>query len=112
MDHIGEAKKGGNSKDQFLVICEALVLKMLSNANLHLVSVDMPVSANLDDASGLCIRFSSEILSNSVPCLITLALEGTCFEPLNVTVKINCEETVFGLNLLNRIVNFLGEPDR
>ena len=80
------------------MICETLALQMLSNANLSLVSVDMPVAANLDDASGLCLRFSSEILSNSMPCLITVTVEG------------NCEETVFGLNFLNRVVNFLVEP--
>lgn len=83
---------------------------MLSNAHLFLVSVDMPVAANLDDASGLRLRFSSEILSNSLTCLITIMIEGKCSEPLNVCVKVNCEETVFGLNLLNRIVNFLAEP--
>ncbi|GFY83605.1 protein affected trafficking 2 [Actinidia rufa] len=113
-DHIGELKneKGDSSliKDKFLVLCESLALKMLCNANLFLVSVDMPVAANLDDASGLCLRFSSEILSNSIPCLITVTIEGKCFEPLTVSVKVNCEETVFGLNLLNRIVNFLAEP--
>ena len=113
-NHIGELKneKGDSSliKDKFLVICESLALKMLSNANLFLVSVDMPVAANLDDASGLRLRFSSEILSNSVPCLITVTIEGKCFEPLTVSAKVNCEETVFGLNLLNRIVNFLAEP--
>ncbi|KAK9283629.1 hypothetical protein L1049_011879 [Liquidambar formosana] len=113
-DHIGELNndKGDSSliKDKFLVICESLALKMLSNANLFLVSVDMPVAANLDDASGLRLRFSSEILSNSVPCLITITIEGKCSEPLNVSVKVNCEETVFGLNLLNRVVNFLVEP--
>jgi AP-3 complex subunit beta len=42
-----------------------------------------------------------------MPCLITITAEGKCSEPLNVLVKVNCEETVFGLNLLNRIVNFL-----
>ncbi|CAL5343568.1 unnamed protein product [Camellia sinensis] len=113
-DHIGELKneKGDSSilKDKFLAICESLALKMLSNANLFLVSVDMPVAANLDDASGLRLRFSSEILSNSNPCLITVTVKGKCSEPLSVSVKVNCEETVFGLNLLNRIVNFLAEP--
>lgn len=111
VDHIGELKKvnGTEAKDHYLVICEGLAVKMLSNVNLYLVSVDMPVSANLNVASGLSLRFSGELLSDSVPCLVTLALEGTCFEPLNVTVKINCEETVFSLNLLNRIVNFLAE---
>lgn len=97
-------------KDIFLMICEKLALKMLSNANLHLVSVDMPVAANLDDLSGLCLRLSGEILSNSIPCLVTLTLKGTCAEPLEVSVKLNCEETVYGLNLLNRIVKFLAEP--
>ncbi|KAH6827929.1 protein affected trafficking 2 [Perilla frutescens var. hirtella] len=97
-------------KDIFLMICEKLALKMLSNANLYLVSVDMPVAANLDDLSGLCLRFSGEILSNSIPCLVTLTLKGTCAEPLEVSVKLICEETVFGLNLLNRIVKFLAEP--
>ncbi|XP_071930028.1 AP3-complex subunit beta-A-like isoform X1 [Coffea arabica] len=113
-DHIGELKKGDKpgTNDQFLVICECLAVKVLSNANFFLVSVDMPVSANLDDASGLRLRFSGELLSNSVPCLVTLVLEGTCFEPLNILVKVNCEETVFGLNLLNRIVNLLAEPAR
>lgn len=113
-DHIRELKNDTGDdtmiSDKFLVICESLGLKMLSNANLFLVSVDMPVSTNLDDASGLCLRFSCEILSNSMPCLITVTLEGNCSEPLNATVKVNCEETVFGLNLLNRIVNFLAEP--
>ncbi|KAL3650143.1 hypothetical protein CASFOL_006546 [Castilleja foliolosa] len=97
-------------KDDILMICEKLALKMLSNANLFLISVEMPVAAYLNDLSGLCLRFSGEILSNSIPCLITLTLKGTCYQPLEVSVKMNCEETVFGLNLLNRIVVFLAEP--
>ncbi|KAI3731097.1 hypothetical protein L1987_62280 [Smallanthus sonchifolius] len=115
-DHLAELAsddKDGDvpsTKDSFLIICESLASKMLSNANLHLVSVNMPVDANLNDASGLCLRFSGEILSNSIPCLVSVTLDGKSFEPLNATVKINCEETVFGLNLLNRIVNFLPEP--
>ncbi|GAU29397.1 hypothetical protein TSUD_32040 [Trifolium subterraneum] len=111
-DHIVKLNKESNflTEDTFLVICETLALKMLSNANLSLVSVDLPVASNLDDASGLCLRFSSEILSNSMPCLITVTVEGKCSDPLIVSVKVNCEETVFGLNLLNRVVNFLAEP--
>ncbi|XVE99577.1 hypothetical protein REPUB_Repub03eG0211400 [Reevesia pubescens] len=113
-DHIEELnKESGDSlliKDKFLAICESLALKMLSNANLCLVSVDMPVAANLDDASGLRLRFSCEILSSLIPCLITITVEGKCSDPLNLSIKVNCEETVFGLNLLNRIVNFVVEP--
>uniref|UniRef100_A0A6N2NCD6 AP-3 complex subunit beta n=1 Tax=Salix viminalis TaxID=40686 RepID=A0A6N2NCD6_SALVM len=111
VDHIGELNKESSNnalvKDNFLLVCESLALKMLSNANFSLVSVDMPISAKHDDVSGLCLRFSGEILSKSMPCLITITAEGKCSEPLNVLVKVNCEETVFGLNLLNRIPNFL-----
>ncbi|GLT75421.1 hypothetical protein SLA2020_471500 [Shorea laevis] len=85
-DHIEELnKERGNTlliKDQFLAICESLALKMLSNANLCLVSVDMPITTNLDDASGLRLRFSSEILSSSNPCLITITVEGRWQLPL------------------------------
>ncbi|XP_009624439.1 AP3-complex subunit beta-A [Nicotiana tomentosiformis] len=114
VDHIEELNKLESPlvKDNFLVICENLALKVLSNANLFLVSVDMPVGTNLDDTSGLRLRFSGEILSNSIPCLITITVEGKCSEPLDTSVKVNCEETVFGLNFLNRVVNFLTEPAR
>ncbi|XP_048139610.1 AP3-complex subunit beta-A isoform X2 [Rhodamnia argentea] len=111
-DHVEELNKdrdGDIVKDKFLLICESLALKMLSNANLSLVSVDMPIDTKLDDATGLRLRFSCEILSKSIPCLITVTVEGKCSEPLNLVVKVNCEETVFGLNLLNRVVNFLSE---
>lgn len=112
-EHIVELNKDKSDNtlqnDAYLVICENLALKMLSNANLFLVSVDLPLASKLDDASGLCLRFSAQILSSSVPCLITIIVEGNCLEPLNVSVKVNSEETVFGLNLLNRVVNFLAE---
>lgn len=114
IDHIEELNKLESplAKDNFLVICESLALKVLSNSNLFLLSVDMPVGTNLDDASGVRLRFSGEILSNSIPCLITITLEGRCSEPLDTKVKVNCEETVFGLNFLNRVVNYLTEPAR
>ncbi|GMH30589.1 hypothetical protein Nepgr_032432 [Nepenthes gracilis] len=114
-DHIAKLNDGNKTGDispmreASVVICESLALKMLSNANVFLVSVDLPPAAEVDGVAGLCLRFSSEILSTSVPCLITIAVEGRCLEPLTVSVKVNCEETVFGLNLLNRVVNFLVE---
>ncbi|KAK1299523.1 AP3-complex subunit beta-A [Acorus calamus] len=64
--------------DKVMFVCRTIASKMLSNANLFLVSVDMPVSASHDDLSGACLRFSSEILSSSNPCLITLRIEGKC----------------------------------
>lgn len=71
---------------------------------MHLVSMDMPVTFNVDDASGLCWRFSSEIPSTLKPCLITILAEGHASEPLELTAKVNSEDTEFALNLLNRIV--------
>lgn len=99
-----------NGKDKFLSICECITLKVLSNSNLYLVSVDLPVANTLEDATGLRLRFGSKILSSEIPLLITITCEGKCTEVLNLTVKINCEETVFGLNILNRIANFMVEP--
>ncbi|CAK9323767.1 unnamed protein product [Citrullus colocynthis] len=113
-DHLEKLNDEKNERpmeeDKFLLICKSLALKMLANANIFLVSMELPVANFLDDATGLCLRFSAEILSNSIPCLVSLTVEGRCLEPLHVTVRVNCEETVFGLNLLNRIVNILGNP--
>ncbi|CAA6654987.1 unnamed protein product [Spirodela intermedia] len=110
-DHINivDQEKGQSSlnDDKILLICRKIAAKMLSSASIHLVSVDMPILLKFDEVSDLCLRFSSEILSNSKPCLITVTAEGKCSEALDISVKVNCEETVFGLNLLNRIVAFL-----
>ncbi|KAL5710774.1 hypothetical protein ACHQM5_021299 [Ranunculus cassubicifolius] len=110
VDHVTEINSGELNvpmRDNLLIVCRTLTSKILSNANISLVSVDMPVSANFDDASGLCFRFSGEILSNMVPCLVTITVEGKCSATLNISTKVNCEETIFGLNLLNRIVAIL-----
>ncbi|XP_042468594.1 AP3-complex subunit beta-A-like isoform X1 [Zingiber officinale] len=93
--------------DKIILLSQILASKVLSNCNVSLVCADIPVSFNIDDASGLCLRFSGELLSNSKPCLISILVEGKFSEPLVLTVKINCEETVFGLNLLNRVAAFL-----
>ncbi|KAG9454700.1 hypothetical protein H6P81_007604 [Aristolochia fimbriata] len=97
------------TEDKFLLVCQSLASNMLSHANLFLVSVEMPVSVKIGDASGLCLRLSGQTLSSSVPCLVTvIVVEGKCTEPLKLSVKVNCKDTEFGLNLLNRIVGFLG----
>ncbi|XBI69262.1 hypothetical protein VPH35_048351 [Triticum aestivum] len=93
-----------HNTDKNLLVAQTLASKVLSNANVHLVSMDMPVTFSIDDASGLCWRFSSEILSTSNPCLITVVADGHTSEPLDLTVKVNSEDTAFGLNLLNRVV--------
>ncbi|RRT81057.1 hypothetical protein B296_00014874 [Ensete ventricosum] len=106
IDHEKDDDTSGHS-DKIILISRTIASKVLSNSNVCLVSVDIPVSFNIDDASGLCLRFSGEILSNSKPCLITILAEGKFSGPLDITVKINCEDTVFGLNLLNRVAAFL-----
>ncbi|KAF0933642.1 hypothetical protein E2562_018875 [Oryza meyeriana var. granulata] len=106
-DHLQKLEQIDDSTehtDKNLLIAQSLASKILSNANFHLVSMDMPVTFSIDDASGLCWRFSSEILSTSNPCLITIVAEGHISEPLDLTAKVNSEDTAFGLNLLNRVV--------
>nr|CDM87126.1 unnamed protein product [Triticum aestivum] len=107
-DHLQKHKQTEESTDHNtdnnLLVAQTLASKVLSNANVHLVSMDMPVTFSIDDASGLCWRFSSEILSTSYPCLITIVADGHTSEPLDLTVKVNSEDTAFGLNLLNRVV--------
>lgn len=85
-------------------MAHCVAVKVLSNGNFHLVSMDMPVSHKPDDMSGLCLRFAGEVLNSSKPCLITVIAHGNLSEPLDITVKVNSEDTVFGLNLLNRLV--------
>lgn len=106
-DHLQKLEHNDDSEehtDKNLLIAQSLASKILSNANFHLVSMDMPVTFSIEDASGLCWRFSSEILSTSNPCLITILAEGHISEPLDLTAKVNSEDTAFGLNLLNRVV--------
>ncbi|TVU37043.1 hypothetical protein EJB05_19010 [Eragrostis curvula] len=108
-DHLQklEHSEGGEHTDKNLMVAQSLASKMLSNSNVHLVSMDMPVTFSVDDASGLCWRFSSEILSSSNSCLITIVAEGHVSRPLDLTVKVNSEDTAFALNLLNRVVALL-----
>ncbi|KAJ0987780.1 hypothetical protein J5N97_006136 [Dioscorea zingiberensis] len=109
-DHIEDLQSEGQHPshgDRFLIVAQSLASKVLSNAHVHLVHVDMPVSSDMDSVSGLCLRFSGEILSNSKPCLITTTINGKFSGPLEVSVKVNCEESIFGLNLLNRVAAFL-----
>ncbi|XP_006646740.2 AP3-complex subunit beta-A [Oryza brachyantha] len=100
LEHIDDTEQA----DKNLLIAQSVASKILNNANFHLVSMDMPVTFSIDDASGLCWRFSSEIMSTSNPSLITIIAEGHISEPLDLTVKVNSEDAAFGPNLLNRVV--------
>ncbi|KAJ1287279.1 hypothetical protein BS78_03G419300 [Paspalum vaginatum] len=108
-DHLQklENEESAEHSDKNLQVAQSVASKILSNTNVHLVSMDMPVTFSVDDASGLCWRFSSEILSTSKLCLVTIITEGRASGPLDLTAKVNSEDTVFALNLLNRVVAIL-----
>ncbi|KAJ1695433.1 hypothetical protein LUZ63_012131 [Rhynchospora breviuscula] len=106
-DHLQELEQNEKisvNADKSLVVAHCFAVKILSSSNFYLVSMDMPVSLKPDDMSGLCLRFAGEVVNSSKPCLITVIAHGNLTEPLDVTVKLNSEDTVFGLNLLNRLL--------
>ncbi|GAB2299841.1 hypothetical protein Dimus_033893 [Dionaea muscipula] len=71
---ILELNKDGGSlvTGVYNVISESRALKMLNNTNLFLVSIDVLEAEELVHVSGLCLRFNTEIVKNSLPCLITV----------------------------------------
>lgn len=103
--------------DQLIFVARTIVSRIVSSFHVSVVSVTIPIFSSFMDQSGghgdvqgLSIRFSSETLSGCIPCLITVTAEG-CYSvsELPVLVKVNCEDAVFGLNLLKRLVEVLTE---
>ncbi|EMS61489.1 hypothetical protein TRIUR3_01874 [Triticum urartu] len=89
-DHLQKYKHTEESADcteKNLAVSQALASKVLSNANVHLVLMDMLVAFGIDDAPGICRRLRSETLSTSKPCLITIVVKGHTSEPLDLTAK-------------------------
>eukprot|EP01018_Ginkgo_biloba_P021382 Gb_19472 [translate_table: standard] len=104
--------------DKLVVIARNIASRILSRVHASLISVTIPIfasfaeqSAGNGDVQGLCLRFSGETLSKCIPCLITITAEGnhSGVAEVPVAVKINCEDTVFGLNLLKHLVDVLSE---
>lgn len=103
--------------DKLVCVARTIVSRILSRFHVSVVAVTIPIftsfmdqSGGHGDVQGLCLRFSSETLSGFTPCLITVTAEE-CYSgtELPVLVKINCEDAVFGLNLLKRLVEVLTE---
>ena len=70
------------------------------------VSVILPIS----DASGLPglrLCFAGKTLTRPLPCLISVTFttghEGASQDVVPVLIKVNCEDTIFGLNLLKQL---------
>lgn len=105
--------------DKLIFVSRTIVSRILSSFHVSVLSVTIPIFTSFMDQSGwhgdvqgLCLRFSSETLSGCIPCLITVTAEG-CYSgsELPVLVKVNCEDAVFGLNLLKRLIEVLTESE-
>lgn len=103
--------------DQLIFVARTIVSRIVSSFHVSVVYVTIPIFSSFMDQSGghgdvqgPSIRFSSDTLSGCIPCLITVTAEG-CYSvsELPVLVKVNCEDAVFGLNLLKRLVEVLTE---
>lgn len=97
------------SDEDMLSLARLIALRVLSHVNAFLVTATIPVfpGATIDDAWSVHLKFSGETLTESMLCLVTLTLDAhsstDCSNDLLVLVKVNCEDSVFGLNLLKRL---------
>lgn len=111
-----QAEGSFSGKDQILLVAQAVAQRVLGIANLSLVSTIMPIADSSlgvqaiksSGLQGLCVQFSGETLIGSVVCLIQVTVlteseirgDGAQIE---VLVKINCEDTIFGWSLLQEL---------
>ncbi|MCO5586354.1 hypothetical protein L7F22_040294 [Adiantum nelumboides] len=101
--------------EEALALARVLATRVLSQINAFLVTATIPVytGAINDDILNVHLKFSGETLVDASLCLITITLElqsiGDCTDVLPVLVKVNCEDSVFGSNLLNRLQKVIGE---
>ncbi|KAI5055018.1 hypothetical protein GOP47_0030163 [Adiantum capillus-veneris] len=104
-----------DADEEALALTRVLATRVLSQINVFLVMATIPVytGAINDDVLNVHLKFSGETLVDSSLCLITITLElqsmGDSTDALPVLVKVNCEDSVFGLNLLNRLQKVITE---
>lgn len=104
-----------DADEEALALARVLATRILSQVNVFLVMATIPVFPGdiNDDVWNVHLKFSGQTLLNSKLCLITVTLgpqstnDGT--NALPVLVKVNCEDSVFGLNLLNRLQKAITE---
>eukprot|EP00250_Pteridium_aquilinum_P020022 c24672_g1_i2 orf=84-2030(-) len=98
-----------DADEEALALARVLATRVLSQVNVFLVMARIPVfpGAINDDVWNVHLKFSGETLRDSSLCLITITLQPQSASDstniLPVLVKVNCEDSVFGLNLLNRL---------
>lgn len=93
-------------EDKVLAISRAIATGVLRSAHVAIVSAILPIS----DASGLTglrLCFAGKTLMQPLPCLISVTFttghEGASRDIVPVLIKVNCEDTIFGLNLLKQL---------
>ncbi|BBN13883.1 AP-3 complex subunit beta [Marchantia polymorpha subsp. ruderalis] len=112
------------TEDKLLVVARSIAQKVLTSAHVSLVSTTIPIGDSFvseqaikgGGVQGLRLRFSGKTLAESVLCLIEVAVltetvtEIDC-EQLEVLMKVNCENTVFGLTLLQELSKALSSSE-
>ncbi|KAH7294225.1 hypothetical protein KP509_28G061600 [Ceratopteris richardii] len=97
-----------DADEEALAVARMLASRILSQINVFLVTATIPVyhEAISDDILSVHLKFSGETLVDDKLCLVTLTLEldpiSNNASTLLVEVKVNCEDSVFGSNILNR----------
>ncbi|KAG6550527.1 hypothetical protein Mapa_007896 [Marchantia paleacea] len=112
------------TEDKLLVVARSIAQKVITSAHVSLVSTTIPIGDSFvseqaikgGGVQGLRLRFSGKTLADSVLCLIEVAVlteivtEIDC-EQLEVLIKVNCENTVFGLTLLQELSKALSSSE-
>ena len=88
-------------EDKVLLLSRAIASGVLRVAHVAVVSATLPIS-DVIGLSGLQLCFAGETLTERLPCLIsaTLDKEG---DAIALLTKVNCEDAIFGLNLLKQL---------
>jgi AP-3 complex subunit beta len=106
---------GQTGEDKAFVISRKIAAQVLSIAYVDIVSVTLPIASSSvvqfggqTDLTGLKLRFCGETLTGSVTCLISVTVmakteNDSDTNDLPVLIKVNCEDTIFGLNLLRKL---------
>ena len=101
--------------DEVLFLAKTIATRLLNHINAVLVTVMIPVSSGFlgDDYTNVHLKFSGETLQESKTCLISIILEprspNISDNDLPFTVKVNCEDSIFGVNLLKRLQKAIKE---
>ncbi|KAL2622194.1 hypothetical protein R1flu_002399 [Riccia fluitans] len=116
--------QGGATEDKLLLAARSVAQKVLTNAHISLVSTTISIGDSFlsehtiqsGGIQGLCLRFSGKTLIDSVLCLVQVAVVEEGVFAANVLqvellVKVNCENTVFGLTLLQELSKALGSVE-